>query len=243
MSPYSIPGADLFALPWFLAWAFGYTWYSRRRARRRSPSLVVAMFEFRKEWFTRMITRENRIGDIAAVNGLQSTSTFFASTSILILGGLIALLGNSERVMDVVSEIPFTRHATVLVWQVKIILLIFVFVYAFFKFTWSVRQFNFCAILVCAAPKPTPTPQDHPHEIALLTEIASYGAENFNQGLRAYYFAMAVVTWFLHPWLFMVAAVSVVYVLYQREYHSRTLYALIARRPGAAASTVGAATP
>ena len=231
MSLPNIAGADLFALIWFLCWVVGYTIFSRRESRRAEPSLVVAMFEFRKLWFTQMITRHNRIGDVAAVNGLQSTSTFFASTTILILGGLIALLGNSERIIDVVSEIPFTRHASILVWQVKILLLIFIFIYAFFKFTWSVRQFNFCAILVCAAPPPTDAPEKHPGEIDLLTEIASYAAENFNQGLRAYYFALAALTWLLHPWLLVVASVSVVYVLYQREFHSRTLYALIAERP------------
>jgi len=229
---------------WFVLWAVGYSAYSRRKGRRSRPSLVVAMFQYRKKWFTHMITRHNRIGDIAAVNGLQSTSTFFASSTILILGGLFALLGNPERLIDVVSEIPFTRHASILVWQAKILLLIFVFVYAFFQFTWSVRQFNFCVILLCAAPEPTPEPSKHGADIDLLTEIASFAAETFNYGLRAYYFALAALTWFLHPWLFVASSVGVVYILYQREFHSRTLYALVAGRPGAPAiETVGAWTP
>jgi uncharacterized membrane protein len=56
--------------------------------------------------------------------------------------------------------------------------------------------------------------------------IASFAAEDFNQGLRAYYFALAALTWFLHPTLFMLISALVVYILYQREFKSRTLYAL-----------------
>ena len=50
---------------------------------------------------------------------------------------------------------------------------------------------------------------------------------NFNNGLRAYYFALAALTWFLHPWLMVAATGWVVYILYQREFHSKTLIALI----------------
>ena len=232
----TVPWFDVFAMVWFLVWAIGYTEFARRQARRHEPSLVVAMHDYRVRWFGHMLTRENRIGDIAAINGLQGVSTFFASTSILILGGLIAMLGTTEHVIDVIAEIPYTRHSSVLVFQLKIVLLIGLFVFAFFKFTWSVRQFNFCTVLVCASPPPTRTPEDHPEEIALMARIASYAADNFNQGLRAYYLALAALTWFLHPWLLVAAAVAVVMVLYRREFHSPTLYALI----GQSASRGGA---
>ena len=226
---FNIPIIDLFALLWFFVFWVGYTIFAQRRIETRH-SLVVAMRRFRREWFSHMLTRDNRIGDIAALNNLFTNATFFASTSILILGGLVALLGTTERVMDVVSELPFARKESELVWRIKIILLILVFVYAFFKFTWSQRQFNFCTILVGAAPPPTDQPEKHAEFIDMITNVASFSAENLNEGLRAYYFSMAVLTWFLHPWLFFLATALVVYILYQREFHSRTLYALAGRQ-------------
>jgi uncharacterized membrane protein len=225
---FNIPTIDLVALLWFfVAWA-GYTVFAERRVHAR-PSLVVAMRRFRREWFSYMLTRDNRIGDIAALNSLFTNATFFASTSILILGGLVALLGTTETAMDVVSDLPFTRKESELVWRIKIILLILVFVYAFFKFTWCQRQFNFCSILVGAAPPPTNEPEQHAAYIDMITNVASFSAENLNDGLRAYYFSMAALTWFLHPWLFFASTALVVYILYQREFHSRTLYALTGR--------------
>ena len=222
---FNIPIIDLIALLWFFVFWAGYTIYAERRVGTRN-SLIVAMHRFRREWFFHMLTRDNRIGDIAALNNLFTNATFFASTSILVLGGLVALLGTTQQVMDVMSELPFARKESELVWRIKIILLILVFVYAFFKFTWSQRQFNFCTVLVGAAPPPTPEPEQHASYIDMLTSVASYAAENLNEGLRAYYFSMAVLAWFLHAWLIFPATALVVYILHQREFHSRTLYVL-----------------
>jgi uncharacterized membrane protein len=51
-------------------------------------------------------------------------------------------------------------------------------------------------------------------------------AETFNDGLRAYYFAFAALSWFLSPLAFVLATAAVIYVLYQREFHSEVLAVL-----------------
>ncbi|MBK8120726.1 MAG: DUF599 domain-containing protein [Sulfuritalea sp.] len=219
-----IPLVDVFVLVWFVVCWAGYALFAWRRSGTQA-SLVVAMRIYRRHWFKRMLGNDNRIGDIAALNSLLSSSTFFASTSLLILGGLVALLGTTERVIDVVENLPFTRHDSELVWHIKIILMIGVFIYAFFKFTWSIRQFNFCAVLIGAAPK-SDGPDDHEDFVDAIVSVASFSEEAFNHGLRAFYFALAVLSWFLHPWLFVLASALVVYVLYRREFHSKALFAL-----------------
>lgn len=221
----NIPALDIGATCWFVLCWVGYSLFAERRATT-AASLLLTMRKFRHQWFTAMLTRDNRVGDIVALNNLSASSTFLGSTCILILGGLAAMLGATQEVMSVVSELPFTKRESELVWRMKIILLIVVFIYAFFKFTWSIRQFNFCVVLVGAAPPTTTTPEFHAEYIDLVTNMASFSAENFNQGLRGYYFGLAALSWFLHPWLFVVVSALVVFILYQREFHSRTLYAL-----------------
>ena len=44
--------------------------------------------------------------------------------------------------------------------------------------------------------------------------------DDFNLGLRAYYFGMALLAWFIHPVAFAAASVWVVLVLYRREFSS-----------------------
>jgi uncharacterized membrane protein len=53
--------------------------------------------------------------------------------------------------------------------------------------------------------------------------VVGLAAETFNDGLRAYYFSFAAIAWFFSPVVFMAATLSVVYVLYQREFHSEVL--------------------
>ena len=70
-------------------------------------------------------------------------------------------------------------------------------------------------------------PEQHAAHINRIARITSSASVNFNNGLRAYYFALAALAWFLHPWLMIVATGWVVYVLYRREFRSKTLQALV----------------
>jgi len=100
----------------------------------------------------------------------------------------------------------------------KLIVLCIIFVYAFFKFTWALRQFNYCSTLIGAAPKGPDN--DFARRVA---KVATHASKDFNQGLRAYYFSLAALGWFVSPWLFMAATTTVAIVLYRREYRSMAL--------------------
>jgi uncharacterized membrane protein len=52
-------------------------------------------------------------------------------------------------------------------------------------------------------------------------------ANQFNFGLRAYYFGMTMLAWFVSPWLFMLMSTGVVLVLYRREFHSDVLQVMV----------------
>ena len=81
----------------------------------------------------------------------------------------------------------------------KVVLLILLFVYALIKFTWPERQYNFVAIFVGSlSPKAQATDDDRraAHSAAGILKLA---CENFGQGMRLYYFAVAVLMWFVPP--------------------------------------------
>ncbi len=226
LSAFDLTWTDVAALLLFAGGWIGYHCFSLRQGER-VPSLHSRMSRFRHEWMVQMIGRDNRMVDVNVMRSITRSSQFFASTTILIIGALVAAMGYVPQAQDAVSGLPFTVMASSRLLEIKMLLMVLIFAHAFFKFSWAIRQLNFCAILVAAAPK-TPTgnaDQCVPH-INRLARITSDAGSNFNHGLRSYYFALAAMAWFLHPWLMVFATVGVIYILYQREFKSNTLLAL-----------------
>jgi uncharacterized membrane protein len=216
---------DQLAVATFLGLWIGYAYFSDWKSHR-VPSLLGTMDRYRRDWMRRMLEREHRIVDSSILSNLLSGSNFFASTTMLILGGLIALLSSINRAVDVVASIPYAQAQTERTLELKVLLLILIFVYAFFKFTWSMRQFNFVSVMVGAAPPPD-RKDEFDSFVDRAANVAALAGENNNRGLRAYYFGITALTWFLHPFALIVSSAIVVGILYHREFKSRTLTAML----------------
>ncbi len=219
---------DWIAIGWFLFWWVAYVLFAARHARK-VPSLLSQMSILRRAWMQAVATREVRIGDVSILANLSNGSTFFASTTLLILGGLLALLGTTEKVASVMADLPFTKASPDTLWEIRVLLLVAVFVFAFFKFTWSLRLFHFCSVMIGGAPPPDATPEERAHFVERATRTVTLAAESFNNALRAYYFALAAMMWFVNPWVWMLATSWVVLVLYHREFQSQVLRTLTDR--------------
>lgn len=125
--------------------------------------------------------------------------------------------------MEVVGELRYSVQSTREIWELKLIALLLVFIYAFFKFTWSMRHFNYLSIMIGAAPSSRAPPEWSGSYAERAARVSSNATNTFNRGLRAYYFGLAFLSWFLHPLIFIVATALVVGVLYRREFMSRML--------------------
>ncbi len=69
-------------------------------------------------------------------------------------------------------------------------------------------------------------------DIDRIAVVMGFANRNFNQGLRAYYFGVAALSWFLHPALMIAVTLGVIYVLQQREFRSQTLDVLLRTEKG-----------
>lgn len=220
----SIDMQDKIALLFFIASWVGYTFYTRHQKSR--DSLVMITNRYRLNWMRSMLKRENRSVDAIIIGNLMRSITFSANTTIFILAGLIGMLSYRDKVSDIIGAIPYSKPMTPMMWEIKIFLLIIIFVYAFFKYTWSLRQQNYTSIVVASAPLETEIKPEHDSIAQKAAFLAGNAADHFNNGLRAYYFGLAVLAWFVHPYLFMLLTAFVVYVIEKREFRSRTLHRL-----------------
>jgi uncharacterized membrane protein len=217
-----VPILDLSALVWFLLCWVGYTRYADHRSRN-NLTLMSVMHSYRMQWMYEMLRRDVRIVDSNVVAILARSATFLASTTIFILAGLIAVLGTMDTAMQVVGALRYAVQSTREVWELKLFALMLVFIYAFFKFTWSMRHFNYLSIMIGAAPSSSELAHWSESFAERAAKVSSHATNTFNRGLRAYYFGLAFLSWFIHPLLFIAASTLVVGVLYRREFMSRML--------------------
>lgn len=211
---------DIVALIWFLgAWIIYSATLTLTERRRRG--LNSEMNRYRDVWMLQMLGRDMRMVDAQIVAALQNGTAFFASTSLIAVGGALTLLRSTDDILQVVGALPFGTQMTHVQWEAKTMGLAIIFVYAFFKFGWAYRLYNYVAILVGAAPpakdKDTPEAKAHAARVGRLCEVAGL---HFNRGQRAFFFALGYLGWFISPWFLMATSIVVAIVLWRRQFAS-----------------------
>ena len=96
--------------------------------------------------------------------------------------------------------------------------------------TWSLRQFNLLSILVGAAPLGERGDAGIESYARRLAGANNLAGDDFNRGIRAYYFGLAASGWLLSPLLLSILAVLILLVLYRRDYRSAAL-GILRRHP------------
>lgn len=217
---------DFLALGWFLVIWSGYTLFAKKQAKHRL-CLAAELRAKRNQWMTQMLQRENRVADVSIISTLERNITFFASSSLLILAGLLTAMASVDKLSTMLQQLALSTPNTNLQIQLKLLLLIGIFVFAFFQFTWSLRQYGFAGVLVGAAPDGRKLSEEEVQGYAnRASKVIDQAGHSFNYGLRSIYFSLSTLTWFVDPRLFMLACVVTMLILYQREFHSKVLKAL-----------------
>src|SRR5258705_9432228 len=202
---------DLVALGWFVAAWTGYAILVEYVPQKRL-SLNATMNSYREVWMRRMLDREMRMVDMQIMAALQNGTAFFASTSLIAVGGALTIVRSTDDVLNVVSTLPIGIQTTRMLWEMKVIGLAVIFVYAFFKFAWSYRLFNYVAILLGATPPPAEkdTPEAEAH-VMRTARLFTAAGRHFNHGQRSFFFALGYLGWFGSPYVFMATTPGVVF--------------------------------
>jgi len=192
---------------------------------RARPSVTKLMAQYRREWMVQMVARDARIFDAQLLGSLRQGTAFFASATLIAIGGALAMLGDLERVMGIADDLtPAT--GPIIVWEVKILVILVFLANAFLKFVWSNRLFGYCAVIMAAVP-------NDPSDAAALpraqkaAEINITAARGFNRGLRAIYFALTAAAWLLGPEALIGATVITGLMLLRREFASQSRAVLL----------------
>ena len=195
----------------------GLSWWIEHPSAKR-PSVSMLMSEYRREWMRVMVTREPRIFDAQVLMSLRQGTSFFASTCLLAMGGLLALIGNVDPLRGVAVDIG-NLESTDVVLQTKLLLVLLFLGNAFLKFVWANRVFGYCGVIMGAVPNDPEDPNVYPMA-SRAAELNIRAALNFNRGLRSMYFALGAVAWLVGALPLALAAVVTTWLVWSREFAS-----------------------
>jgi uncharacterized membrane protein len=224
---------DILALAWFLGAWIVYSIVIEKTAKGRS-GLNALMNHYRDQWMEQLLAREMRMVDAQVTAALQNGTAFFASTSLIAIGGTLTLLRSTDEILTMVSVLPFGATSSRVLWEMKMMGLAVIFVYAFFKFAWSYRLFNYFAIMVGAAPPPEQ--KDSPQARAFAhraSRLCADAGRHFNRGQRAFFFALGYLGWFLGPLPLALTTTGILIVMWRRQFASESRLAFEADVPAA----------
>jgi len=223
MGPYVV---DILAVGFFVVEWLVYAVTLEQSAYGRN-SLSARMNVYREIWVRRMLDREARMVDMQIMASLQNGTAFFASASLIAIGGGLALLRATNDALVVLSKLPVDLSPSPALWEMKCVGLILIFIYTFFKFAWAYRLFNYVAILYGAMPPASTrdTAETEAHVIRT-TRLFEAAGRHFNRGQRAFFFALGYLGWFVSPWVLFVSTGAVVIVTWRRQFASNAWRAM-----------------
>ncbi len=182
------------------------------------PSVTVLMAQRRRDWMHVFVHRDPRIFDSQILASLRQGTSFFASTCLLAIGGVLALIKNTDPLQGVATDLS-AQATPALILQLKLALVVLFLTNAFLKFVWANRVFGYCAVMMAAVPNDPDDPLTHPRARAA-GELNIRAAINFNRGLRSMYFALGALAWLLGPWALIAATAVTGWIVFSREFAS-----------------------
>ena len=217
----SLSALDRIAVVWVIVLWFLIGWLAENPPRWR-PSVSLLMQDYRRRWMVEFLTRDPRIFDVTLIDSLRQSTAFFASTSMIAIGGGVALIGNAATLQGLAQDLTIGVDATQL--RIKLIVVVAFLANALLKFIWSHRLFGYCAIMMAAVPNDFNDPMAAPRA-RQAAEINITAAKSFNRGLNSIYFALAALGWMFGPEALIAATLLTAGVLFRREFasHSRAV--------------------
>lgn len=220
LAPADLAGLVVLVVSFFLS-----GWLSEHPPAHH-PSVSVLMERYRRDWMVEFVTREPRIFDATILDSLRQGTAFFASASMIAIGGGVAMIGNTQRLETLASDLSLQSEGVML--EIKMILIIAFLSNALLKFVWSHRLFGYCSILMAAVPNRVDDPACH-IRAAQAGEINITAARSFNRGLRSIYFALAALGWLLGPLPLIATSLAAGALLLRREFWSHSRAVMLGR--------------
>lgn len=210
---------DIVALAVFLVCWLAYQPLLRSLARHHGGVINTDMTVIRTAWMRNMAARDNRFMDGQLLGHALSSASFFASSNLLLIAGISGALFGGERTFRSASSLVGIQTSSRFLFEGQLALILLTLVRGLLEFMWSIRQMNYCLAAFGAAPLVS-TPEEQKTYGEVTARLLNPALSSFNQGVRAYYFAIPAAAWLFGPVVCIAATVACVSLLLLRQRRS-----------------------
>jgi len=152
--------------------------------------------------------------DILAVQTLRNSTmsaTFFASTAILLVLGVLNLLHTESKEPIAVFDTLRRRLTDGDIDTIKLLVLLVELLLTFFWFSLAVRMYNHVGFLINSSNSKYTFPPD------FVAELLNRGGRYYSLGMRTYYLSWPVLFWLFGPIYLLAGTIGLIILLYHAD--------------------------
>jgi uncharacterized membrane protein len=181
----------------------------------RTRPLTTAMGitnHLRGHWVESIIKNDRDILAVQTLRNWVMTSSFLASTAILISVGLVGVAASPEKMAEISPSLQELVREHRVLWLFKLMALIIDFFSIFFNFCLAIRYYNHVNFMINV-------PSTLAHKITpdYITGILNRGMLHYTLGMRGYYLGVLLVLWLFGPIWMLLGTVVLLLVLHHLD--------------------------
>ncbi|WP_372783829.1 DUF599 family protein [Phenylobacterium sp.] len=220
LSPLNLAAVSLFGVCWLF-----YQPFLNLMGRRGGAVINTDLMVVRTAWMHNMARRENRFMDGQLLAQALSSSSFFASSNLLLIAALAGVLFGGQTSYRNVSSLVAINSSSRLLFEGQLALVLLTLARGLLDFIWGIRQLNYVLAAIGATPERADDATHHAFGDAA-GRLLNPALHSVNSGVRGYYFALAAAAWLFGPIPFIAATLGAVTLLVWRQRRSPAAHAI-----------------
>src|SRR5579859_5608471 len=220
LSPLNVAALAFFVVCWIFYQPV-LTLLSRRGGAAINTDLAVV----RAAWMHNMARRNGRFMDGQLLAQALSSSSFFASSNLILIAATAGVLFGGQASYRNVSSLAVIKTSSRLLFEAQLGLVVLTLARGLLDFIWGIRQLNY--VLAAIGATPDRADDDAHHAFGdVAGRLLNPALHSVNSGVRGYYFALAAAAWLFGPLTFMAATIVAVGLLVWRQRRSPAAMAI-----------------
>jgi uncharacterized membrane protein len=220
LSPLNASALGLFMVCWLF-----YQPILRLLARRGGAVINTDLMVVRSAWMHNMAKRSNRFMDGQLLGQTLSSSSFFASSNLILIAATAGVLFGGQTTFRNVSSLEVIRTSSRALFEAQLGLVVLTLARGLLDFIWGIRQLNYVLAAIGATPEGADDDAHHAYG-QVAGRLLNPALHSVNSGVRGYYFALAAAAWLFGPLAFLAATVGAVGLLVWRQRRSPAALAI-----------------